>query len=69
MLLQVELMEKIEKHVNVISQLTDEIHTLTEKSQEKDSQLKDLTNKVKNTEKELQSLSTVKVRNFIVILV
>lgn len=69
MLLQAELMEKIEKHVNVISQLTDEIQTLTEKSQEKDSQLKDLANKVKNTEKELQSLSTVKVRNFIVRLV
>lgn len=60
-------MEKIEKHINVISQLTDEIDTLTEKSQEKDSQLKDLTNKVKNTEQELQSLSTVKVGNFIVL--
>lgn len=59
-------MEKIEKHVNVISQLTDEIDTLTEQGQEKESQLKDLANKVKNTEEKLQSLSTVKVRTLIV---
>lgn len=54
-------MEKIEKHINVISKLSDEIDTLTEQGQEKESQLKDLANKVKKTEEELQSLSFVKV--------
>lgn len=66
-LLQLELMEKIEKHINVISQMTVEIDTLTIQGQEKESQLKDSANKVKNIEGELQNLSTVKVGYCIVI--
>lgn len=59
-------MEKLEKQINVISQLTDEMDTLTEQGQEKESQLKDLASKMRNTEEELQSLSAVRVGHCIV---
>lgn len=54
-------MEKLEQHTNVISQLKEEINTLTEQGKEKDSEFKDLSNKVKKTEEEVQNLSTIKV--------
>lgn len=54
-------MEKIEQHTIVIAQLKQEVNTLNEQGKEKETELKDLSFKVKKTEEELQYISTVKV--------